>query len=269
MSKNKGTVLLLSNNVYIFLALLSRDFKLLRANILSMFIDCIAPLITQVLTFGYLFPLLGMPTSMIAPIYLGSMLSLFLQLGFSAVMKIAFDLNHNRFIDYQITLPIDKRWLFASYIVNHVIELILITLPLYTVGILVLRANFDITHASLLGVICMALLIFLFFATFFYAIAFSFSLQWILENTWPRILVPLWWISGGLVMWKLVYAWWPFLGYLMLLSPFTYIAEGLRSSLLGTEKFIAWPFCALALVIFIAFNIFALKRGIIKRLDPV
>ncbi len=262
-------ILQLTNNARIFFTLLSRDVKLLNANIRSMFIDCVVPLITQVLTFGHLFPLLGMPASMIAPVYLGSMLSLFLQLGFSTVMKIAFDLNHNRFIDYQITLPITKRWLFASYIVNHIIELALITIPLYVVGMLILHNQFDISHANLLGIIIMVSLMFVFFATFFYAIAFSFPLQWILENTWPRILVPLWWISGGLVMWKLVYAWWPVLAYIMLLSPFTYVSEGLRSSLLGNERFIHWQWCALALLLFIFLNILALRRGVKKRLDPV
>jgi hypothetical protein len=259
----------ITHNARIFFALLSRDIKLLSTHILSMFIDCIFPLTTQVLTFGYLFPLLGMPSSMIAPIYLGSMLSLFLQMGFTTVMKVAFDLNNNRFIDYQITLPISKRWLFASYITHHMIELALITIPLYVIGILILHNNFDMAQASVCGIICMALLIFVFFATFFNAIAFSFPLQWILENTWPRILVPLWWMSSGLVIWKLVHAWWPLLSYIMLLSPFTYIAEGLRSSLLGNEKFIAWQWCALALVGFIIINIFALKRGVKKRLDPV
>ncbi|MDR3550683.1 MAG: hypothetical protein P4L31_04675, partial [Candidatus Babeliales bacterium] len=105
-------------NVRIFQALISRDFKLLTKNYSSMLGDCLPILFAQTITFGYLFHLFGMPSSMIAPIYLGSMFSLLSQIGFTITLKTGFDLEYNRFIDYQMTLPLSKRWLFASFIAS-------------------------------------------------------------------------------------------------------------------------------------------------------
>jgi len=258
-----------STNARIFCVLISRNLFLFSRQLKSTLTDCIPPLFTQIITFGYLFPLIGMPSSMIAPIYLGSMLTLFLQLGYAMVMKTGFDLHYNRFIDYHITLPISKRWLFGSYIINHMLEVLLITLPLYTIGILVLHKQFDIAHINVYALTLMYLFILTFFSTFFLAISYTATVHWIMDNVWPRILVPLWWFSSALVTWKKIFAWSPSISYIMLFSPITYIAEGMRSALLGTDQFIGWHYCILILCGFIVLNVIALNYGIKRKLDPV
>jgi ABC-type multidrug transport system permease subunit len=260
---------LLSKSFRIFLVLVQHDIKLLSATLKSALLDSIAPLVTQTITFGYLFALLGMPKSMVAPIYLGSLLALFMQLGYSLAMRTGFDLTYNRFVDYHITLPVSKRWLFAAYMVNNMLEVLLISLPLISIGIAILHSQFDFSHANWIGVVIMYALTLAFFSSLFLALAYTAQLKWIMDNAWPRLLVPLWLFSSGLVIWKNTYAWNPSVAYVMLLSPFTYIAEGLRASMLGNENFIPWPYCALMLIIFIAINLFVLSLGIKKRLDPV
>lgn len=259
----------LGRNFSIFLVLVRRDCKLLSSNIFSLALDCLPALFVQVVTFGYLFPLFGMPSSMIAPSYLGSMLGLFLQLGFTLTMKIGFDLEHNRFIDYQMMLPISRGWLFAAYTINNMIEIAVITIPLLTIGVILLHKFFIIASINWFVVAFMYALILIFFSTFFLAIGYTFNITWILDNVWPRILTPLWWVSGALMMWKKVHAWSPSIAYAMLASPMTYVAEGIRSAFIDNDQFIAWYICALVLMTCISINCVCFMYGMKKRLDPV
>lgn len=256
-------------NIGVFQALISRDFRLLTKNYSSMVGDCLPILFAQVITFGYLFHLFGMPSSMIAPIYLGSMFSLLSQIGFTVTLKTGFDLQYNRFIDYQMTLPLSKRWLFASFIVSNIIEVALATIPLFALGIGILHNHFDISSINWFIATGMYTIILIFFSTFFLAIGYTMPLTWIIDNIWPRVLAPLWWVSAGLMIWKKAYAFWPAVGYCMLFSPFTYVAEGMRSALIGGDQFIPWYICASVLIVFIGINCTVLTYGLKKKLDPV
>ena len=259
----------IGNHFLIFSALLSRDIKWMMHNFTNTMIDCLGPLITQIITFGYLFPLFGMEKSMVGAVYLGSILNLFVQLGYALVLKIAFDLNANRFIDYHLTLPLPKKWLFSSYIISHMIETALVTIPLIFGGILFLQQYIPLANINWIGFMCVFIAMLAFLSTFFLMLGYSFKLSWILDNIWPRILVPMWLFSAGLVPFKTVYAWWPQLGYVMLLSPITHISEGLRSSLIGTDNYISWEYCVIPLLLWTVLNIFLLTNRIYKRLDPV
>jgi hypothetical protein len=253
----------------IFWALLKRDLLWMKRNTASTVVDCIAPLLTQITVFGYLFPLFGMAPSLIGPVYLGSMLNLFIQLGYSFVLKIAFDLNGNRFIDYHLTLPIPKKWLFASYAVSHMIETAIVTIPLISGGIILLHQYIPIHHINVVGFISMFLAMLCFLSTFFMLLGYSFELSWILHNIWPRILVPLWLFSAGLVPWHATSSWSPILGYIMLASPITYLAEGMRSALLGGSQYIPWYLCLIPLCVCTVVNIILFSIRVQKRLDPV
>lgn len=257
------------NHFRIFCALLSRDVKYVTHRFIPIMLDCVGPLVTQIISFGYLFPLLGMDPSIVGAAYLGSLLNLFIQLGYSLVLKIAFDLKTNRFIDYHLTLPLPKGWLFASYIVSHMIETAIVTIPLVFGGIICLQHYIPISHISFAGFSILFLTMLGFLSTFFLMLGYSFKFTWILNNIWPRILVPLWLFSAGLIPFKKTFLWWPQLGYIMLLSPITYIAEGLRSTLIGGDAYIAWYHCIAPLVLWTIFNIIFLANRIYKRLDPV
>lgn len=259
----------LHSNFRIFCALLERDIKWVMHNFTTTMIDCLGPLITQIVTFGYLFPLFGMASSMVGAVYLGSILNLFVQLGYALVLKIAFDLNANRFIDYHLTLPLPKKWLFGSYIISHMIETALVTIPLIFGGIIFLQQYIPLSHINWVGFIFIFIVMLSFLSTFFLMLGYSFKLSWILDNIWPRILVPMWLFSAGLVPFKTVNQWWPNLSYIFLLSPITYIAEGLRSALIGTDNYIAWEHCVIPLLLWTVLNIFLLTNRIYKRLDPV
>ena len=118
------------HNISIFFALITRDIKVLRLRLKDLIIDGLILVCVTVLIFGYLLPLLGMPTSLIAPVFLGNSLCFFLaSLGYNFAMRMVYDLKFNRFIDYFLTLPLPKRWLFSYFVASFIIETSIVTWP--------------------------------------------------------------------------------------------------------------------------------------------
>ena len=59
------------NQVRVFLALLHRDLRVLKKNLVQLFIDNIILLLVCVVEFGILFPVMGMPTALVGPLFMG------------------------------------------------------------------------------------------------------------------------------------------------------------------------------------------------------
>lgn len=258
-----------NRNVAVFMVIMRKNAARVFAKLPSLILDCLSPALGQLVMYGYLFPLLGMPESMVGPLYLGSMLPLFFQLGYSLTMHTGFDLESNRIIDYQITLPLSKRWLFATYIATNMLETALAIIPLLTLGIFLLPTHFSLATIMWGSLIVLFPIILLFFATFFLSIAYCYDFWWIRNNFWPRRMFPLFFISACLVPWYKAYAFWPLLSYCMLLSPLTYVAEGLRATLLGSSFYLPVYVSIPALCLFIGINLVVLTRSIRTKLDPV
>ncbi len=258
-----------NTNLRIFLALLHRDLLVLKQKWRGMIIDSVVPLVAQVILFGKLFPLLGMPASFIAPLYLGSITGFSFFFGFSLGLRIVFDIQYTRFIDYHMSLPLPKRWLFAQYVTYFMIETAAVTLPLILLGIILLGKSFTIVVTSWPLFFVSYILMLLFFGTFFLALSFHYDFDWFRENLWPRRLTPLFTLSANFFVWKSIYAFSPWISYLFLLNPVTYLAEGLRATLIGGDAFISPSICIPMTCIFITLAVLLLCVGIHKRLDPV
>src|ERR1041385_5956068 len=119
----------LIHNILVYKALIGRGFYVLRKKLLDAFVNGIILLLMQVLVFGYLFPLMGMSPAYSAPLFIGTVVQMINNLFYNFGMSIVFDLDRQRFIDYRMSLPTTKVWLFASYVTNHVVEGIITTLP--------------------------------------------------------------------------------------------------------------------------------------------
>ena len=267
--KDTATSLPSTEYLRIFWMLLRRDLKVLKKRIGSMLIDGTILVITLVVIFGSLFPLLGMSQSLIAPIYLGNVVAFTLFFGYSYGLKIVFDLHYNRFIDYQLTLPLPKRWLFAKIISYFIIEALLTTIPLMTLGIMLLGKKFTLVLPNWPLFALMYFSMLLFFSSFFVAISFWYNFFWFMENLWPRRLTLLFFLSTIFTPWHSIYHFSPTTAWVTLLNPLSYITEGLRATLLGSDLYLRPSICFPAIALFIVFNIWVLNLGIKKRLDPV
>jgi len=258
-----------ASNVSLLGALVKRDLKVLKSRIFNVFIDNGAILAVVLILFGYLLPKMGMPKSFIGPIFVGNTVMSFFEIGFSLSINLVHDIKFNRFVDYQVTLPTSLPWVIASYIVNFIIETSLVTLPILILAILILGDKFVIVHLNIPGFILMYLLSLIFFATLFLLFSFAYEFHWFWSNIWTRRLEPLFAFGAIFVLWKKVYAFSRFWGIVFLLNPVTYVAEGLRSALIGGDTFIPLSICIVGVSITTALILFLLFPIIKKRLDYV
>jgi len=259
-----------ADNLAVFWALLQRDLFLLKRSLRTKLIDGFFRLIPKVITFGYLFPLLGMPTAFIPSLFIGAgFVFTFFIFGYSFAMPIAYGLPHGHIFNYQLTLPLPKRWLFAEYITYFVIETTLATAPLIIIGIILLGPLFTIVKTEWFLFIITYLLTLILFGLLFLSACFIYEFTWFRDNFLPRRLSPLLNFSTIFFTWSAVKKFSPFVSKLLLLNPTIYATEGLRASLLGGNEHLPLIFSIPALFGWILFYCWQLRRGIYKMLDPV
>lgn len=257
------------NNVRVFFVLLHRDLKVLKGRLVNMFVDNMVLLLAYVVMFGYLLPLMEMPKTLIAPLFIGYIVMSFFEIGFSLALKIVFDIKASRFIDYQISLPLSTTWLLAEYSANFALEATIVTLPTLLLGILLLGDRFIIIQTNWIAFTLMYLLVILFFATLFLYYSFAYRYNWFRSNLWTRRLEPLFLFGSVFVVWKKLYAFSKLLGFLFLFNPVTYAVEGLRATLIGGNGFLPTWICMLGVSIGIVVNWFLLVPAMQKKLDLV
>jgi ABC-type polysaccharide/polyol phosphate export permease len=260
---------ILSDNARIFCALIQRDMKVFGSKFKDAFIDGMCVVMLQVIMCGYLLPQMGMKPSLIAPLYISTFVLMLFTIGFSQSLRMVFDIKFNRYVDYLITLPLPKTWLFSTYIFSFMLETFLTTLPLITIGIFTLRQHFPLDQIQWLAFLAFYLLSLLFMSVFILALALSFSYQWYMDNIWPRILSPLLCIGAIFFTWHGINQFSPRMAQLTLFNPFTYIAEGIRTGLLGGSEYLPFTYCVPAVGLALVGAVLLLARGIKHRLDPV
>ena len=261
----------MSNKQYArtFAALAYRDFKFIMSELHTRIIDGMVIAVMQILVIAYFLPILGMPADLIGPLFIGMLTQIVFSAGFNISFKYANDLNFNKFINYQMALPLPKLWLFAQIVLSFMIELMMVTLPIIAFGSIALSSSLPINPASWILVVVMYLLNLLLYTLLFLHIAFSSSYIWFLDNVWARRLTPLFFFGCGYYTWKKLLNFNAGLAYLFLLNPITYVHEGLRAALFGQEHYLPLWICMIAVMLICVGLAYLLSRAIKKRLDPV
>lgn len=257
------------DNVRIFLALLRRDLTVMKYKLKDMLIDSMIVVLTEILVLGKLYPLLGMSTSFIAPLYIGSSITFILfDLGYSFSMRYTYYTGYQE-TAYHLTLPIPKKWIIAQHITYFVIESLIVTIPLISIGIWALSDVFGPIAGSWLLFCATYVLTLIYFGSFFFASSFWYEKSWFQDNMWPRRLSILLFFSSAFYAWQDVYKLSPLLGNILLLNPLTYVVEAMRAALLGQQDYLSIRICIPIITAFIFFDFWRITQGIKKRLDPV
>jgi len=256
-------------NFRIFYAIVCREWHVIRKRLWKFTIDALSILVGLVFSFSQLLPLLGMPTKLIAPIYLGNITTSLFIMGYTLAHRIVYDIKGNKFINYQMTLPLPKRWLFAAYVIAFAIEFFLVSTPLFIAGIIIVNKDISLAQMNLPAFAFMYLSSLVLFALFYLAIGLLFNFFWFRDNIWPRVLHPILFLGPIFVPWKLAYKFSTSIGAFFLLNPITYVVEGFRSSLLGNQHFINSTYCIAAIILLMIPTTYLVYRGVHKRLDPV
>lgn len=212
---------------------------------------------------------MGMPSTEIAAMYIGSIVFILFFLGENLSINHVFDLRYERFIDYQMILPISRPWLFAHFIVSFIIQASIISSLLLFFGLFLLGSTFAVIAPSWIALIIVYLLSLVFFGLFFLLLSFITKFEWFMDNAWPRVLSPLYAFGCTVFVWDKVNELSPVLAKICLLNPLTYISEGMRAAAIGGSTFISLWICIPAISISIIILCYLLMYGINKTLDPV
>lgn len=248
-------------------AIFKRDTKVYFRHWLRSFINygIIYPTLWSI-SFGLLLPYYGlghqdalMTTMMIC----GSFIWIVLPVTYHLNMDLMYEINNKGYIWYYLTfapstLLLVERLIFSTFIslVSAVPFFCMIKLIL---GNLFLSATLSVP--LLLGIITSSGLFCGAFNIFTMTIVYN-DIQ--MTNFFIRIVMPAVNFGCFLVPWYAMRSIHPLIGFLTLANPFTYITDGLRSSIVGNSLFIPASYCVGALtgfaMIFIILAAFFFKR---------
>ncbi len=255
--------------VTIFFALFRRDMRVFFKSYLDTVIDQAFLSGFQLLLFAYMVPLFGMSSDLSAPIYLGTVVLILQVVGFSRLLVLVRDLSYGKRFEYKMVLPVPHYLILSEHVLSSMTEFAVLTLPLLIVGKVVFQEQFSLMAllTPQFGIFYLSALFYV--ATSFLALSFILSFDWMINNIWPRVLVPLQVFGCATYPWFKFAEVVPSFAYLMLLNPFTYLTEGFRSAILIGDRYISAWVCSGMLLLFALVNLVILSYGYKQSVDPV
>ena len=186
---------------------------------------------------------------------------------YPSVANFVADLEGDRHIAYHLTLPLPGWLLCVKHAVMSTLNALLMGIFTLISSKLILFNRFPLTALSY-GKLLVIFLGYSFFFSFFtiWIISIAKSMQ-SLENTFMRIVYPLWICGGFQFTWYTLYSCSSTLGYAVLCNPYIYAIEAMRGAILGQQNFLPFWICMMILT---GFTIFFGWLGIVKlkrRLD--
>lgn len=260
------------SSFFVFLQFLHRDFYTRFKRLKDYFINysIIYPIL-QAGAFGYLaaYTLFDTPTPQLATILLaGSNLFILLDLTFEVTFGLLFDLETDRFIDYQLSL-LGPRLVILERIIFSTLFAFILLVPFFLVTTILLRSFFDFSNASWLQVYIMLLLSSLVCSSYQQLSALLIKNSHNIVQYWVRVNIPLTLLGGLWAPYGVIKQYSSLLGYVMLANPLTYVTEGFRQALVGGPFFMPFWFCSLMLIIISIICIIGTFVIFKKRVDHI
>lgn len=252
--------------------LIYRDFYILKNRILTYVINyCIIfPLVT-ILGFGYIqsgvfFKSPYAQASLI--LMIGSFVFTTTSMCFSFISPFIYDVEGNRFIDYQLTL-LPAPLLVLEIIVFAALFALITALPFFPLVRIIFPQLFSGLQNSWVALLLVLFFMCLCIASYIMLAMCLIKSSFQIRQFFVRVNLPLVILGGSWLPWYMMKQYWAPLAYIVLLNPFTYITEGIRASLFGNNSSIPWYLCILALATFTFIFTIASCHFFKRKLDPV
>lgn len=207
-------------------------------------------------------------TNMGTMLFVGNVAMLMISMAFGMTAYIIYDLENDRFTDYQITILSPRLFIIEVILFAAIFSFCMLT-PFFPLAKLVLQSAFDTSNTSWIK-----LMILLFVSSFFCASYMLFALLTLknssqIQRLWLRFNIPLVFLGGFWVPWYILSQYSPLFGYLTLANPFIYITEGLRSAIIGGDQFISFGICVSMLIILATACLFTTFYVFKKKVDHI
>lgn len=202
------------------------------------------------LCFGYVLPYVAFGEGagkQATVMFIGNLLWTMFPLAFFFMIDLIFDLEQDRFVDYQMTV-LSPRLVLLERIVFSATASFCCILTFFPISKLVMQDRFVIENANWLQVFVLLYLGALLFSSFnlFTQLMLKDSMK--MDNLWLRCYYPLLVMGGGMFSWPVMNTLSPILGAITLLNPFIYLADGLREAILGTGEYFSFTLASSVLV---------------------
>jgi ABC-2 type transport system permease protein len=201
--------------------------------------------IIQGITFLYLQPSILFPertASLNMILFIGNILLLMMVLSYRMTIPLLFDLDQDRFIDYQIRTLRPHLVLLERIIFTSLFTWLLLAPAFPLVGFY-FPAYFDTSATSWWRV-----MLILYCGSLFCAAYHTFMACWLksprdIRRLWIRYNQILFQLGGYTIPWHIIDQTSPVLGYITRLNPMMYITEGLRQAFLNDARFFPYWQC--------------------------
>lgn len=193
-------------------------------------------------SFGYVIPYSGLETFSVAAasvFFAGSVSWLLYPLAFMLCLELFFDLQQNRFIDYQLTLAparlvlAERLFFFSSITWLHL-------LPYYPISKWLLGNYFDTSSISWVKLFVILYFCSLFFVAFSLFFIFFIDRMHQIANFFIRIVFPMIQTGGLRTPLHILFQFTYWLGIFSLLNPVMYMTEGIRQAIFQSNDYLPY-----------------------------
>ncbi len=163
--------------------------------------------------------------------------------AYKITFDLFFDMQNNRFVDYQIIL-LNPKLLILERIFFAWLFTFCTSLPFYPIAKLLIGSNLDFSNTNWIQVILMLALGSLFCVSYHQLVSCMITRRDQIGILWSRVNDIFISFGGFWFPLAVMYVYWPAFGTLMYLNPMIYVTEGLRSAILGGNEFLSVYICA-------------------------
>lgn len=253
----------------IFWELIKTDLYVYKQTIFDAFVDASIWFACVVVTFSYVFPMIGMTDEFGVLIAVGAIFSCSFWDTWSTGTIFVSDIEGNKTINYFLTLPMSNTLVLIKQIVGYAIKAGIPTLIILPLGKLFLWKQMSLANFSIFKFAFFYVLMNIFVGSFSLFMTSIVKGLHHMGKVHMRFLFPLWFFGGSNYSWQMLNKLAPKISYVCLANPLIYAMEGIRVAVLGQEGYLPYWTCVLALA---GFTILFSWIGIVrlkKRLDFV
>lgn len=244
------------------------DLLVFKQNVLDKVIDVGIWVALTVVVTGYVMPYFGLTN--FGPFQLcGVVAAVGLFELYSTVVDLVADLEGDRVINYNLTLPIPSVLALMSKSACYFIIYTTLTVCMLPIGWVCLWGQWHLMDISYFKLALAILFQSMFYACFALWAASMIANMGKLSTVWARFIFPMWFMGGFQFSWIALHSAMPILAYINALNPMIYITESTRAAMLGQDGYVNFWICLIAIMVFSILSLALGIRNLKKRLDFV
>jgi hypothetical protein len=263
----------LHNQFAVFCTFMRRDISVHGKDLLD---HCINYLMISPLLFGFCFAFIqksiyfgndAHATQKGTIMFIGSIIIPLLIITYKLLAELLFDLEGNRFINYQMTI-LHPRLVLLQRIIFASVYAIALTVPFLPITRLIVGYHLNLDNIHWVYFVSIIIVSSFCCASYNMAVLTVLKVSH-LKSFWIRVNWPLINLGGFWVPLTIIKKFSSILGALALFNPLTYIMEGLRCAVTGSSEFLSFGTCLIALCMYSIFFMHIARILFKKRVDHI